>query len=132
MKAVFPFHSTKPAGFTLMEVLVAVALLGIAFTGILKLYAQTVALNTHTRFHAQAPLVARQVLGEWQLSGDAIDQWKGQPPDIPRDYEIQLKKIPFVGNPKNRALSMAKIQCTVRLKGHGLSHTAAILVQEAP
>ncbi len=132
MKAVFPFHNADHTGFTLMEVLVAVAVMGIAFTGILKLYAQSVTLNSHTRFHARAPLVARQVLGEWQLSGHPLAQWENRDLETPPEYEIQLKKIPFVGTKAGKTLSMAEIQCRVRLRGSSLSHTATLLVREAP
>ena len=52
-------------GFSLLEILVAVAIMAIAFTGILKLYSLSLSMNAASNFYAKAPLMAQRVLSEW-------------------------------------------------------------------
>ncbi|MGD9212645.1 MAG: prepilin-type N-terminal cleavage/methylation domain-containing protein, partial [Desulfobacteraceae bacterium] len=50
------------AGFTLLEMMVAVSVIGIALTSVYKLHAQTIRLNQIARFNAIAPLLAQERL----------------------------------------------------------------------
>ena len=54
----------QDAGFTLLEVMIAVAVLAIALTSLLGSQSASVGLATETRFHIQAPLLARKKLAE--------------------------------------------------------------------
>jgi general secretion pathway protein I len=54
----------QDSGFTLLEVMVAVAILAIALTSLLGSQSASVGLATETRFHIQAPLLARKQLAE--------------------------------------------------------------------
>lgn len=53
-------------GFTLLEVMVAVAILAIALTSLFGSQSSSVALATETRFNTQAPLLARMQLTKIQ------------------------------------------------------------------
>ncbi len=60
-----PVNSCRQdAGFTLLEVMIAVAVLAIALTSLLGSQSASVGLATETRFHIQAPLLARKQLAE--------------------------------------------------------------------
>lgn len=56
-------------GFTLLEVMVALAILAITLTSIYRLQAQTLVLSARARFYAQAPMLAQAKLAEMQRQG---------------------------------------------------------------
>ena len=51
-------------GFTLLEVMVALAILAIALTSVYRLQAQTYMMSTSARFYCMAPQLARAKLSE--------------------------------------------------------------------
>lgn len=53
-------HLLSVAGFTLLEMMVAVAVMAISLTTVYKLHAQTIRLNALARFNAVAPLLAQE------------------------------------------------------------------------
>jgi len=57
---IFRWISFKSTGFTLLEMMVAVAIIAIALTSVYKLHAQTIRLNSIARFNATAPLLAQE------------------------------------------------------------------------
>lgn len=63
-------------GFTLLEVMIAVAILAIALTSLFGSQSASVALATETRFNTHAPLLARMQMAEI-LSGDEIISAEG-------------------------------------------------------
>jgi general secretion pathway protein I len=62
----------KNAGFTLLEVMIAVAILGIALTSLFGSQSSSVALATETRFNIQAPLLAQMKLAQLQPAEETI------------------------------------------------------------
>jgi general secretion pathway protein I len=56
-------------GFTLMEVMVALAILAIALTSIYRLHSQTLAMSFQARFYSLAPLLAQTKLSEVERQG---------------------------------------------------------------
>ena len=74
----------KDAGFTLLEVMIAVAILAIALTSLFGSQSSSVALATETRFNIQAPLLAQLQLARLHSaeeiiadSGDFGDEFPG-------------------------------------------------------
>jgi general secretion pathway protein I len=72
--------SRQPAaGFTLLEVMVAMAIMAIVLVSVYRMHSQTLAMNTATRFYTQAPLLARSKLAQLEsaaselIAGDAGD-----------------------------------------------------------
>ncbi|MBU0946282.1 MAG: prepilin-type N-terminal cleavage/methylation domain-containing protein [Proteobacteria bacterium] len=53
---------SRTTGFTLLEVMIAVAILAIALTSLFGSQSKSVALATETRFNTQAPLLAQMQL----------------------------------------------------------------------
>lgn len=52
------------AGFTLLEVMVALAVMSIVLVSVYRMHAQTLTLNTAARFYTQAPLLAQKKMAE--------------------------------------------------------------------
>jgi general secretion pathway protein I len=83
-------------GFTLLEVMIAVAILGIALTSLFGSQSASVALATETRFNTHAPLLARMQLAEI-LSGDDIFSAEGDfGEDFPEfSWKVQTEETFF-------------------------------------
>ncbi len=63
-----PYGTTESkritAGFTLLEVMVALALLSIVLVSVYRMHSQTLTMNTAARFYTLAPLLAQQKMAE--------------------------------------------------------------------
>ena len=59
-------NKRSSGGFTLLEVLVAVAVTAIALLAVYRLQAQTIDLNYSIRFYAAAPLLAQDALARFE------------------------------------------------------------------
>ena len=57
------------AGFTLLEVMVAMAIMAIVLVSVYRMHSQTLTMNTAARFYTQAPMLAQSKLA--QLEGDS-------------------------------------------------------------
>lgn len=76
----------KMCGFTLLEVMVAVAILSIVFISVFRMHTQTLAMSGSVRFYSLAPLLAQSKLAECECkppddltndSGDFGDDFPG-------------------------------------------------------
>lgn len=56
------------AGFTLLEVMVAVAVIAIALVAVFQLHAQTVSMGSVARFYATAPMLAQARISELETA----------------------------------------------------------------
>ncbi|MDY6822574.1 MAG: type II secretion system minor pseudopilin GspI [Thermodesulfobacteriota bacterium] len=52
------------SGFTLIEIMVAMAIFALAFTGLFRLFSQTITAETATRFYTVAPIIAQGKMAE--------------------------------------------------------------------
>jgi general secretion pathway protein I len=94
----------EPSGFTLLEMMVAVAIIGIALVSVYKLHAQTIGLTAITRFNATAPLLAQSRLALLEAkplkdasddSGDLGDEYPGYSFKVAiSDVESEIFKDP--------------------------------------
>ena len=57
-------------GFTLLEIMVAVAIMAIVLVSVYKLHAQTISMNGSARFYTTAPLLAQRTVAEIQAFPD--------------------------------------------------------------
>jgi len=73
-------------GFTLLEMLVAVSIIAIAFVAVFRMHAQTLSMAAMVRFDTNAPMLAREILSGWEkdaeetslgTSGDFGDRFPG-------------------------------------------------------
>ncbi|MGD9194083.1 MAG: type II secretion system minor pseudopilin GspI [Desulfobacterales bacterium] len=60
------------SGFTLLEVMVALAIMAIVLVSVYRMHSQTLAMNTSNRFYTLAPLLAQSKLAELEANTSAI------------------------------------------------------------
>lgn len=78
-------------GFTLLEILVAMAILSVVVLAVYRLHAQSIAAVHTARFQAVAPLLARQKLAQVEIDGlEGLRQGSGDFGDGYRGYAWQL------------------------------------------
>ena len=102
----------KNTGFTLLEVMIAMAILAIALTSLFGSQSTSVALATETRFNIQAPLLARMQLARFQSeeevfadSGDFDDEFPGF------KWELQVEDAVF---PESEIPSLEQLNDTLQ------------------
>ena len=68
------FSSPSPvAGFTLLEVLIAMAIMAIVLVSVYRMHTQTLAMTTANRFYTQAPMLAQSKMAQVEaLSADIV------------------------------------------------------------
>ena len=105
-------NSRQPApGFTLLEVLIALAIMAIVLVSVYRLHSQTLSMTTANRFYTQAPLLAQSKMAQLEessagsISGESGDfgekfpgySWSVATEDVPSEIlgEIasDLKRI---------------------------------------
>lgn len=57
-------------GFTLLEVMVSVVIMGIVLVGVYKMHSQSLALSMEARFYTQAPMLAQSKLAELETNSE--------------------------------------------------------------
>ncbi|WP_300461132.1 prepilin-type N-terminal cleavage/methylation domain-containing protein [Desulfobacula sp.] len=93
MKTISDLNNPDQKGFTLLEIMVAIAIIAIAFTSVLKLHTRTVAMNIASNFYAKAPLLVQKIISEWETGrttddfiptslGDSLEEFPGFTVDI--------------------------------------------------
>jgi general secretion pathway protein I len=119
----------KNAGFTLMEVLIAMAILAIALVGVFYLQSQSISMSTDSRFMTTAALLAQSKIVE--IESGVVSSGPAQDGDFGDDYpqyswrmEITDTKLPqfkkIEVTVKNRAFLRGGIYKLVLYKATGI------------
>jgi general secretion pathway protein I len=81
-----PGFSRTLAGFTLLEVMIALAVMSIVLVSVYRMHSQSLTMNTAARFYTLAPLLAQNKIAELETlspegfpddSGDFGEQYPG-------------------------------------------------------
>ena len=72
------------SGFTLLEVMVALAIMAIVLVSVYRMHSQTLAMNAAARFYTQAPLLAQSKLAE--LEANSATMFAGDSGDFGEDF----------------------------------------------
>jgi general secretion pathway protein I len=103
------------SGFTLLEVMVAVAIIAIALTAVLGSQSQSVSLASEAKFNTTAPLLAQSKLSEIEVldpddlrddSGDFGDDFPGY------TWQYSVQPVDFE-KPENAADRLKRIDLTI-------------------
>ena len=79
-------YQNTASGFTLLEVMVAMAIMAIVLVSVYRMHSQTLTMNTAARFYTQAPMLAQGKLAQLETvssesiagdSGDFGDKFPG-------------------------------------------------------
>ena len=68
------------SGYTLLEVMVAMAIMAIVLVSVYRMHSQTLTMNAAARFYTQAPMLAQSKLA--QLEGDSSEIVAGDSGDF--------------------------------------------------
>ena len=71
-----PGFSRTAAGFTLLEVMIALAVMSIVLVSVYRMHSQSLTMNTAARFYTLAPMLAKKKLAELEIqssSGFPVD-----------------------------------------------------------
>ena len=121
----FNLNKADQEGFTLLEVMVAVAIIAIAFTSVLKLHTQTLTMNIASNFYAKAPLLAQKIISEWEagmvMEGfaenlDSLEAFPGFTFEI--NHEAVISDVLYPENMEKGDSILFEIACTI-LYNHG-------------
>ena len=67
------------AGFTLLEVLIAMAIMAIVLVSVYRMHTQTLSMTTANRFYTQAPMLAQSKMAQVEaLSADIVSGDSGE------------------------------------------------------
>lgn len=81
-----PGFSQITSGFTLLEVMIALAVMSIVLVSVYRMHSQSLTMNTAARFYTLAPLLAQNKMAELEMhaadgfpedSGDFGEQYPG-------------------------------------------------------
>ena len=87
----FQQKTSSQTGFTLLEVMVAVAIIAITFVSLLGSQSQSISIAEISRFETNAAMLAREKLTELQLEGfDALSNTSGVFEDAFADFSWQV------------------------------------------
>jgi general secretion pathway protein I len=84
MLAQCKYRKTSCEGFTLLEVMVAVAIIAISFVSLLSSQSQSISYAAISRFETVASLLTKQKLAEIQLAG--FDELNAEQGDFEGDF----------------------------------------------
>lgn len=116
------FH-LNDKGFTLFEVLVAIAIIAIVFTSVFKMHGQTISMSYSSRFYTIAPLLCQKKLSEieredlTQPLDDSGDFGEGNP-----GYAWHATVNAVESETLDDAFTLAQIDITVSQDTEGLTH----------
>ena len=102
-------------GFTLLEVMVAMAIIAIALTAVLGLQSQSVSLASEARFNTTAPLLAQRKMAEIEAKEpkEVIDDSGDFGEDFPGYFwELTVRDIAF-DRPENASDHLVGIEVKV-------------------
>jgi general secretion pathway protein I len=120
-------------GFTLLEIMIAVAIMAIAITAILNLHSQSLTMNMASNFHIQAPLLARKIITEWETAmavKDSAFELNGVLEGFPEySYEInELEpELPFSEDTVPNIARIVELSCTILYNGGEYHYTGKTL-----
>ncbi len=112
-------------GFTLLEIMVAAAIMAIAFTAVLRAHSHSISMNMAANFHTQAPLLAAKVLAEWEFQNGTLENFPGFSYEI---NEQMLDSESFLSEESTTdSVQIMELTCTILYDDGTYSYTTKVL-----
>lgn len=113
------------SGFTLLEVMVAMAILATAFAAVLRLHSDSMDMVLASRVHTRALELAQYKMTELELAGlDNLGLQSGEFDDVAPDYQWEVSVEPAAVAP----WSQVTVHVSNRhMKGNGVRLTSYVL-----
>jgi type II secretion system protein I len=123
-KRVVPRGQLHQYGFTLLEVMVALAILAIVIGSIMRLQSQTISFHYAAKFEGQAPFLAQRKLAEViQASPTEAVQEKGSFSEDFPGFSWEFSVVPIESEIFGQALTwFQEINITIRNKNESLEY----------
>jgi len=120
-----PGFSRTLSGFTLLEVMIALAVMSIVLVSVYRMHSQSLSMNTAARFYTLAPLLAQNKIAELEAlssdgfpndSGDFGEQYPGY------SWQISITDVSseVLGEVAN---DLKRIDLTVSFNNNQFSHS---------
>jgi general secretion pathway protein I len=120
-----PRFSRTLSGFTLLEVMIALAVMSIVLVSVYRMHSQSLSMNTAARFYTLAPLLAQNKIAELEAlssdgfpndSGDFGEQYPGY------SWQISITDVSseVLGEVAN---DLKRIDLTVSFNNNQFSHS---------
>ena len=115
--------SVGRGGFTLLEVMVALAIIAIALTSVFKLHGQTLSMSHSSRFNTVAPFLCQQKMAEMEQedlnkpfddSGDFGESYPGF------SFHVSVERIE--SEALDEPFTLSRIDVTVTDETSGMAH----------
>ena len=112
-------------GFTLFEVLVALAIMAIVFTSVFRMHGQTISMTGSARFYTLAPMLCQKKISD--IEGEHLAETMDETGDFGEAYpgygwHVVTEKVECNALDDNYPLTLVRIDVTVFLGEEGLSH----------
>jgi general secretion pathway protein I len=120
-----PGFSRTQSGFTLLEVMIALAVMSIVLVSVYRMHSQSLTMNTAARFYTLAPLLAQNKMAELEaLSSDGFPNDSGdfgeQYPGYSWQTSITDVSSEVLGEVAN---DLKRIDLTVSYNNNQFSHS---------
>jgi general secretion pathway protein I len=120
-----PGFSRTLSGFTLLEVMIALAVMSIVLVSVYRMHSQSLSMNTAARFYTLAPLLAQSKMAELEtLSSDGFPNDSGdfgeQYPGYSWQTSITDVSSEVLGEVSN---DLKRIDLTVSYNNNQFSHS---------
>ncbi len=86
-------NTSAVAGFTLIEVIVAVAIIATGFFAVYNLHLQSIRANNHVRFHLKAPELAKIKISEIDSDLENLTEATGDFGDLSQGYSWRVTPL---------------------------------------
>ena len=113
------------SGFTLLEVMIAMAIMAIVLVSVYRLHSQTLTMATANRFYTQAPLLAQSKMAQLEaISSDVVSGDSGDFGDKFPGYGWSVSTEEVSSEILGEAAEeLKRIDVTVTLNGNEYEHT---------
>ncbi len=126
---------SRTAGFTLLEVLVAVFVLSIVMISVMRLYAQSIDMNAAFRFYVQAPYLAQLKISEaWEDPESFLGSSSGDFQDLKIDgyeWERTVETIPVSVAQESQTTELYKISVLIKNRMSGAEYQVESFLRQS-